>query len=161
MCISAIMMAATALQAISAISQGNQQAEQAEWQGRQAAADAQAEREAGEVRADKIRKAGRYQQSAARAALAGGGVEVGAGTPVKIVQQIFSDAESDAIAEEQTGVNRGKRLESESAAMKMAASNARTTGYLRAGGSLLQGGAQISKGWISPFRSSKTPEDWD
>lgn len=149
MCISATMMTAisTGFQVLSAISQGQQQSDQAEWQSRQSAADAQAEREAGDIRAEKVRKAGRAQQSEARAALAARGVETGAGTPVKITQQIIRDADADAQQELLSGNYKGQRLDQESQAYKISASNARTSGYLRAGGSLLAGGAEISKGW--------------
>lgn len=151
MCISAsmMMMISTGFQVISALSQGQQQSDQAEWQSRQAAADAQAEREAGEVRAEKVRKAGRATQSQARAALAASGVEVGAGTAVKIVQDIGRNAEGDAQSELLSGLNRGARLDSESAGYNIAASNARTSSYMRAGGSLLSAGASAANsGWI-------------
>lgn len=150
MCISATMMMAisTGFQVISAISQGQQQSDQAEYQSRQAAADAQASREAGEVRADKVRKAGKATQSAARAALAGSGVEVGAGTPVKIVQDIGRNAESDAQSELLSGIYGGQRLDSESVGYKIAGDNARTNSYMRAGGSLLSGAASIKDNWI-------------
>lgn len=101
-----MMILATAAQAIGAIRQGNQQAAQAEWQSKQAEADARASREAGEVRAEKVRKAGNVQKSQATAALAASGVEVGAGTPVRIAQEITRDAEADAQAELLTGAIR-------------------------------------------------------
>lgn len=168
MCISAGLMMAisTGFQVISAISQGNQQAEQADWQSRQAAADAQASREAGEVRADKVRKAGRAQQSQARAALAASGVEVGAGTPVKIVQDITRNAESDAQSELLSGIYGGKRLDSEAAGLQIAGDNARTAGYMRAGGSLLSAGASVmNKGWVGvkqpTYPQGNNPDEWN
>ena len=130
MCISAGMMMAisTGFQVVSAISQGRQQGAQADWQARQAAADAQASREAGEVRADKVRKAGKLTQSRARTALAGSGVQVGAGSAVTIAQDIYQNAESDAQSELLSGIYGGQRLDSESAGMKIAGDNARTAG---------------------------------
>lgn len=165
MCISPLLLTAisTGFQVISAISQGQQQSDQAEWQSRQAAADAQASREAGEVRAEKVRKAGKATQSQARAALAGSGVEVGAGTPVKIVQDIGRNAESDAQSELLSGLNRGARLDSESAGLNIAASNARTGGYMRAGGSLLAAGSTAAnKGWIGvkSYPQGNNPDEW-
>lgn len=156
MCISASMLMAiqTGFQVISAISQGDQQAQQYEWQSRQAAADAQAEREMGEVRAEKVRKAGRRQQSEARAALAASGVETGAGTPVKIVQEITRNAEADAQQELLSGNYRGQRMDAEAAGLKISGSNARTSGYMRAGGSLLANGDGLLKGWkAASYRS--------
>lgn len=155
-----MMAISTGFQMVSALAQGEQQASQADWQARQAAADAQAEREAGEIRAEKVRKAGRHQQSQARAALAAAGVEVGAGTPVKIVQQIARDADADSQTELLTGAYRGAQLDSESEGMKIAASNARTNSYMRAGGSLLQGGSQVAKGWKPMNTDSLNPDEW-
>lgn len=165
MCISAGMMMAisTGFQVFSAISQGNQRADQLDWQARQAGADAQAEREAGEVRADKTRKAGRAQQSQARAALAASGVEVGAGTPVKIVQQIARDAEGDAQSELLSGQDKARRLDSEAAGTSIAAGNARTSGYMKAGGSLLAAAPTLAKGWtgMKSYPRGNNPDEWD
>lgn len=149
MCISASMLMAiqTGVQVISAISQGDQQAQQYEWQARQAAADAQAEREMGEVRADKVRKAGRRQQSEARAALAASGVETGSGTPIKIDQEIVRNAEADAQQELLSGNYRGQRMSAEAAGLSISGSNARTSGYMRAAGSLLNNADGLLKGW--------------
>lgn len=159
----ALGQAALSLGAMSALSSGAQASSQADWQARQAAADAQAEREAGEVRADKVRKAGRYQQSAARAALAAGGVEVGSGTPVKIVQQIGQDAESDAQQELLYGKRAAGRLQSSANVYDMAGDQAVTAGYVRAGGSLMASGSSFTKGWItskSLDTSSHNPDEW-
>lgn len=166
MCISATMMMAisTGFQVISAISQGQQQSDQADWQSRQAAADAQASREAGEVRAEKVRKAGKATQSQARAALAASGVEVGAGTPVKIVQDIGRNAEGDAQSELLSALNRGARLDSESAGLNVAASNARTGSYMRAGGSLLNAAASpvAQDGWYrNKLNTAASQYGWD
>lgn len=164
MCLSATTLLAisTGFSVVSALAMGQQQADQAEWQAEQAAADAKAEREAADIRADKLRKAGKAQQSQARAALAASGVETGAGTPVKIDQEIMRDAEADAQQELLSGKYGAARLNSESAGLKLAADNARTKSYLRAGGSLLQGGSQISKGW-QPSKlntMSHNPDEW-
>lgn len=141
MCISATMLSAisTAVQVAGALTQGAQQSSMYKYQAAQANADAQAEREAAEVRADKIRKAGKYQQSEARAALAASGVETGSGSAVRINQQIGRDTESDALSEILSGQYGAQKLESQAQGYGMAAKNASTSGYLRAGGSLLSG----------------------
>jgi hypothetical protein len=160
MCISAIF---AAFSAVAAISQGQQKSDMYEYQARQAEADARAEGELAEVRADKIRKAGRYQQSAARAALAAGGVEVGSGTPVRIVQQIGQDAESDAQQELLYGKRAAGRLQVSANVYDMAADQAETAGYVRAGGSLLAAGSSFGKGWITSKTvntDSHNPDEW-
>ena len=96
MCISAMTLfqiAGTVLSAVGQLSRGQQQQDWGEWQAEQARADAQAAREEGEVRSERIRRLGRRQQSEARAALAASGVETGAGTAVVIDRQIGRDAE--------------------------------------------------------------------
>lgn len=157
MCISAAMMMAisTGMQVVSAIQQGNQQGAMNDYQARQGQADAQAEHEAGEVRADKVRKAGKAQQSEARASLAASGVEVGAGTAVKIVQDIGRNAEEDAQQQLLQGLRTAARLDSEAQASTIAGSNARTSGYMRAGGALFEGA--IKSGWPSVRQPSVQP----
>lgn len=134
-------------------------------QAEQAAADAVAEREAGEVMASKLRKAGRSQQSEAKAALAASGVEVTAGTPIRISEQIARNVETDALNEILYGERKGKRFDQSSALLHEDARITRETGQrsalaaertaerqadatrLSAFGSILQGGAQIAGGW--------------
>jgi hypothetical protein len=128
------------LSAAGQLSRGRQQSDYYEWQARQSAADAQAAREEGEVRAERTRRAGDRQQSEARAALAAAGVEVGAGTPVRIDQQIERDAEWDAQQELLLGRRRGARLDSDAAGYERAADNAMT-------GSMLAAGATLANGW--------------
>lgn len=171
-----MMAISTGFQVISAISQGNQkqqqyeaQAQQLDYQNRQAAADAQAEREAGQVRADKVRKAGKLTQSKARAALAASGVAVGAGTPVKIAQEIFQNAESDAQQELLSGNYAGARGDATATGYAISAANsrtsgenARTNGYLRAGGSLLSAGSSLASGWTGvKYPQGNNPDEWN
>lgn len=141
------IIGSTAFSAVSAISQGNQQKKYYDYQAAQAEADAQAARELGEVQAEKIRKAGAGQQSEARAALAASGVEVSAGTPLKIYQEIDRRAEEDAHQAILSGGRQGNRYVSEARFSRMAGENARSSGFMRAGSVLASGGLQIAKGW--------------
>jgi hypothetical protein len=136
-----LTVASTAFSAMNQISQGNQQKKYADFQANQAMADAQAEREAGMVRADQVRKAGKSQQSEAKASLAAGGVEVGAGTALTIDQDIYQSSEERAMQEILYGRRSGERLEQEAAGFRAAGRNARTAGYGRAGASILSSGA--------------------
>jgi hypothetical protein len=147
MCFEVLAIAATAFSTINQISQGNQQKQYYDYQAAQAEADAQAARELGEVQAEKMRKAGMSQQSEAKAALAASGVEVTAGTPLKIYQEIDRRAEEDAHQAILAGARQGNRYDSEARLSRMAGKNARSSGYMRAGSVLASGGLQIAKGW--------------
>ena len=144
-------IAATAFQAVSSVSKGNQEkqyydtkaaeqervagveARNAQFQADQAQADAAAERGAATVKADKVRKQGRQQQSEARAALAAAGVEVGAGTPVKIGATIGRNAEEDALNEILYGDRTAAKLEQQAAMDRQYAQDTLTAGSASAG----------------------------
>lgn len=156
----------TAMSVVSSISRGSQQQDYYDYQAEQARADAQAEREAADVRAEKIRKLGTKQQSEAKAALAGAGVEVGAGTPVRIAQQIQKNAEEDAQNESLYGQRKGQQLEADAQGYKIAGDNAMDAGFMRAGGSLLTGWQK--SGWKLSAKAVKddnyprgnNPDEW-
>lgn len=144
----------TALQAIGtvmsvagAMGQGEQRSAYANYQADQAVADAQAERGAAQVRAEKLRKMGKAQQSEARASLAASGVETGAGTAVTIDKRIGANAELDAQTELLTGQNRAARLEGDAAAFRYQADQAKSAAKWNAATSLLAGGSKIAGGW--------------
>ena len=146
MCFSAMTMfqiAASAMSAMSAMNKGSQQQDMANYQAAQANADAQAEREVGQVNADKIRKAAKSQQSSARSALAASGVVADAGTPLTIQGDIINRGEGDALTELLTGVRKGQRLDSEASGLRVAGSNAKAQGYAGAAGSLLATGGKL------------------
>lgn len=146
-----LMAASTAVSAVSAIQQGKQEEKFAEFQAEQANADAQAEREAGQVRGDKIRKAGKYQQAEAAAALAASGVEVGAGTPIKIDQQIGRNVEQDALNEILFGTRTGTRLDQQAQGSRASGQNAASRGVQKAVGSVLSSGVSYyGRNWGSP-----------
>lgn len=141
-------IASTAFSAVSQINQGRQEQKFRNYQADQAQADAQAEREVGMIKADKTRKAGRAQQSEARAALAASGVEVGAGTPLLIEGEIARSAEEDALQEMLYGSRKGTRLDTEAQGFRMAGENAAAAGRTKAIGSVLAGGKSLmSPGW--------------
>lgn len=143
-----LMAGATAFSAVSSITRGQEEKNYRDYQAAQASADAQAEREYGVIQAAKTRRAGRAQQSEARAALSASGVEVGAGTPVLIQQEIDRRAEEDALQQILYGTRKGARLDQEAQGMRIAGDRARSGGYRGAVGSILGGGAEIADGWI-------------
>lgn len=146
-----LMMVGTVTQTVGALQRGRQEQAMYDYQARQAEADARVERELGEVRAAKIRKAGSRQQAEAVAALAASGVDVNSGTALKIQQQITRDAAEDAQTALLSGNYRGARLESEAGAMRTAGRNARTASFGTAASSLMAGASRIKGGWrVSP-----------
>lgn len=149
-----LMAVSTGLQVVGQLSQGSQQQDWAEYQAEQARADAQASREEGEVRAERVRRLGHRQQSEARAALAASGVEVDAGTAVRIDQQIGRDTEADAQQELLSGIRRGQRYEQDAAASEIQGSNAMTRSVLAAGGTLATGWRRSRFGDGSNYRDS-------
>jgi hypothetical protein len=136
------------MSAASAISEGKQKKDYANFQANQANADAIAEKEHGIVEAGKIRKQGKYTSAEAASALAGGGVEINAGTALKIDQQIARNTEEDALQQILFGTRKGGRLDQEATGLRAAGKNAQRAGYMKATGSLLSAGASLaSPGW--------------
>lgn len=142
-----LMVASTAVKTVGALNEGEQQKDYHNFLAAQAEADSQAEKEAGQVRARKVRQAGRAQRSEASAALAASGVEVGAGTALTIDQKIVRNTEEDALQEILTGERKGQRLIQQSQIERSAADRASAAGMRGALGSVLAGGAEIAKGW--------------
>ena len=140
-------VASTAVSAIGALQQGQQQKAWADYQAAQAEADARAERDAAMIHAEKIRKAARRQASEAKAAFAGSGVDVGEGTAVKIESQIYADAEEDAWTTILGGKAKGAQLDARAQGFRISGKNAETASYFNAAGSALSGAVQIGKGW--------------
>jgi hypothetical protein len=140
-----LMVASSAVSAIGALQQGQQQKDYANYQASQAEADAKAERDAAEVHADKIRKAARQQAGQARAAIAGSGVDVGEGTPVDINSSIYGNAEEDAWSTILTGKSKSNQLNAQAEGFRISGDNAETASYFNAAGSALSGAVSIGK----------------
>jgi hypothetical protein len=158
----AVMLIGTAVQAAGSLKQGADAKEAADtraqelgYQAEQNRADAQVEREAAEVRADKVRKAGGLQKSQARSALAKSGVVADAGSALTIQEYIDASSEEDALTEIITGKHRAKKIEIGAATLdreamyeRKAGTNAMQSGILGAGKSLLGAYTSAAKpGW--------------
>lgn len=155
-----LMVAGTAFSAYSAIQQGERQAEWADYQAKQAEADAAAERSAAVIQAEKIRKLARAQAGESTAALAGSGVDVGEGTAVNINKDIYANAEEDAMLMILGGIDRANRREAEADALRLKGNQAQQAGYLNATTSLLGSaalGSTVPRGWITSFRPTGRP----
>lgn len=141
------LVASSVLAAGGAVASGQQQKKMANYQAAQAEADAEASKAAAKVEAERIRKAGRQQASAANAALAASGVETGEGTALRVTSGITRDAEQDAYQTIFNGINTSNRLQSQAQADRISGSNAATAGYINAGSSLLASGGKGYDGW--------------
>ncbi len=135
------LVASSVLAAGGAVASGQQQKKMANYQAAQAEADAEASKAAAKVEAERIRKAGRQQASAANAALAASGVDTGEGTALRVTSGITGDAEQDAYQTILNGVNSSNRLQAQAQADRISGSNAATAGNISAGSSLLREGA--------------------
>ena len=143
----AAMATGTVLSAYSAYQQGENQKDWADYQAKQAEADAKAEKSAAEVQAEKIRKMSRIQAGEATASIAGSGVDVGEGTALNINKDIYANAEEDAVMTVFGGSDRAARGNAEAAGYRLKGEQAQTAGYLNAASSVLAGGVQIATGW--------------
>lgn len=141
------LVASSVLAAGGAVASGQEQKKMANYQAAQAEADAEAAKASARVEAERIRKAGRQQASAANAALAASGVETGEGTALRVTSGITGDAEQDAYQTILNGVNSSNRLQAQAQADRISGSNAATAGNISAGSSLLSAGGTAYSGW--------------
>lgn len=152
-----LMVGATAYNAVSQVKAGKEKQAAYDYQAQQASADAQAEREQGQVNAELTRRQGRVQRSQAKADLAASGVEVTGGTAVRIDQTIARNTEADALNQILYGTRKGARLDQTSGLDTQAGKLAYTSGVRGAVGSVLSGGAQIASGWKTGVRPQQPP----
>lgn len=146
----AVAAAGTVVSIDAAQTQGRQAEANAKFQAAQAAADANAEKGAAQVEAERIRKAGRRQQSAAIAAAAASGVDVASPTAVKIDQQIGQNAEHDAYLTILGGGDRAARLNQGGQAALIEGRSARQAANYQSVSSLLSFAATATnygQGW--------------
>lgn len=143
----AAMVASTAYSAYSTVQAGKQAGLNAEAQADQAAADANTEKSAAMVQAERIRKLSRIQASQANAALAGSGVDTGEGTAVNINEEIIGGGEEDAALTVFGGANRAQRLNTDASNYKLAGNQAKSNAYGQAASTVLSAAAQGASGW--------------
>lgn len=141
------LLAGTALSTGAAIDQGNKQEDWAEYQAKQADADANAERAAATIEADKIRRLAKRQAAEANAALAKSGVNVGEGTALQINEEIYAGAEEDALMTIFGGRDRANRAMADADGYLYKGKQAKNASYLDATSTALAGGSNYGKGW--------------
>lgn len=134
-----------------AIDNANQQAKAAAATGRNIASQAGQEQDAAQAEADRIRETARRQRAQAQASLAAGGVDVGAGTALKIDEEIARGGEYDALNAIITGGRGANALSEEAANYGRQAKAAKAAGYGQAASTLMSAAATGAKasGWRS------------
>jgi hypothetical protein len=143
----AIMAVASVVSTGSAIRQGEQQREWNNYQAEQTAADGNAERSAAVVEAERIRKLARKQAAETTAALSASGVSVGEGTALNINQELYADAEQDAITTIFSGKDRYARSISDASAYRTIGKQQASAAKINAGTTLLSAASNYGKGW--------------
>jgi len=100
-----------------------------------------------QLQARAIRKAADKQRAEARAALAGSGVVVGAGTAEQIDTEIQQQSEEDALMAIYDGKNRARSITQSGNLAAQRSRNAADAARIGSWTSALQGGATIARGW--------------
>lgn len=143
--------ASTAVSLYAEDTSAKQQEANAKFAADQAEADANAEKGAAMIEAERIRKQGKAQRAKAVAAAAAAGVDVDSPTALKIDQEITANAEEDAMLTILNGGDRAARLRQQGQADRIAGSNAASAGRINQASSLLTSaytyGTNSGKGW--------------
>lgn len=132
---------------------GEERKDFADYQASQAEADAQAQRDQGELNASALRKQGTRQQATANVALAASGVGLGSPGAVNINEDIRGAAETDALNAIMTGGRSAKTLEAEATALRIGGKQAAKAANLQAVSTLASGAGNAYSGWYQ----SKAP----
>lgn len=151
----AAMAASTAYSVYSTQQAGKQAQLNADAQADQAAADANTEKSAAVVQAERIRRLARIQAGEANAALAGSGVEVGEGTAMNINEEIYQNAEEDAVLTIMSGKNKAQRMDGDASNYRLAGSQARGAANSQSISTVLSSASSMGSGWKSSAKASK------
>jgi hypothetical protein len=145
--------AMTVLSVMGQRSQAEDQIQSLDYQAKQSTADGQAEIGYGKVQAEKIRKAGKVQQSEARASLAASGVDPDSGTSATINRHIAQNTEEDALNAILDGTNRAKRMDQQAAAYRYEGRNVADASTINQASTVLSGASQVASGWKTAAKS--------
>ena len=151
----AAMAAATIYSVYSSQQAGKQAQLNANAQAEQAQADADTEKSAAVVQAERIRRLARIQAGEANAALAGSGVEVGEGTALNINEEIYQNAEEDAVLTIMSGKNKAQRLDGDASNYRLAGNQAKSAANSQSVSTVLSSASSMSSGWKSSAKPSR------
>ncbi len=138
---------ATTVSAGSAVMSGQQQKETANYQARQADADAEAEKGAAAVRAQKIREITRQRAASATAATAASGLDVDSTSANLINADIIKRGEMDALTGIDDSMDQASRLRAQAQGLRIGGKQAQMAGYAQAVGSAISTTSQVKSGW--------------
>jgi len=138
-------IAAAAVGATAAIYSADTQENTAEANAEMAQRQGNQEKDAAMAQAEKIRKAGRAAAGQANASMAAAGVSIGEGTPLRVNEQIYKDSEDDAYSTLLTGTRRQQSANDQGMLMQADGDAAKTSGYLNAGATILNGVSSYGK----------------
>ena len=149
------MIASAVVGTGTAIYSGQVQKETAEVNAELQRREGDAARDAAVAQAEKIRKAGAAQASQANAALAASGVAVGEGTPLRINENIYQNAEDDAYSTLLTGKRQQQAANDSAGMLEYQGNAAQTVGYLNAASTVLSTAASYGQ-WKTSQATAKT-----
>lgn len=141
------MAVAGAATAYSAYQTGQTEKEFANYEAKQADADAQAERGAAQVEADRIRQAGARAAAEANAGLAASGQSLGSAGALALNREIYRGAAEDSYWALLGGKDRALRLNTQGALTRARGKQAGQAGTLSAFATLAQTASGTYTGW--------------
>lgn len=139
-----MMIAATAVQAVGAIQQGNAAKGAADYNASVLEQNAAIERQQAGAREEAKRREARQVLGAQRAAFAQSGGGMG-GSAADVMRQSGMNAELDALTLRYEGDLRARGLQAEAASERFAGKQAQTQGYFQAAGSILGGAGKYGE----------------
>lgn len=143
--ISAVMaVAGTAVSVYSSVQQGKQADDLAEYNAKLAENEAQDARNLATEKENDKRLKTRQLISTQKAQLGASGVDINTGSALQLQQDTATLGEVDALRIRATGDKTVESYESQAALNKLQGSNAKTQGYVNAGGSLLSGASSFA-----------------
>jgi hypothetical protein len=142
----AAIIAAAALSATAAIAEGRAAANEAKAQAALRDQQARRQREVAAYQEDRTRRDAERVQGAQRARLAASGIDPAAGTALLLQEELAGQSELNALLARAQGEGDARLLEFQANVDRLRGRNARTTGYLRAGSTLLSAGSRVMDG---------------
>ncbi len=135
--------AALAVAVIGTVVSGIQQSKSLKFQAALAGQRAERERQLAAANEDEFRRSQSRAMARRRALLGVSGVDPGSGSPLAVTADLASDTELNALRIRAGGETRATRLEQNAALLSSSATNALTSGFFRAGSSLLKGASNF------------------
>lgn len=151
-------LAASAVSAVGAVAQGQQQSRMANYNAQVAEVTAQSVRDQAAAKEADFRRQSQRLRSSMRAGMAANGLDLD-GSMTDVLSDSVVNAEVDALRIRHAGTLEDLRLQSQAAADRAQASAARMGGYFSAGSALLRGASTAASLYgAAPAKSSLIPD---